>query len=125
MKNQEAIANYLTAKPRIEKVYIHKETGEYHISKPQVPVKATEKQANGKEKIVTKYVDDKNYYEVSREEILGGSESGKEVSPYAKKSLKECIEICVEREYPKEEYEGKKVGEIRSYLESKDAEKAE
>ena len=124
MKNREQIAEYLSGKPKIKKVYVHKTTGEYHVTQPTVERVETVKQ-NNKDKKVVHYDADKNYEAFTREEILSDSGSGTTVSPYAKLKEKELIAICEERKYPKEEYQGKKVGELRTYLDGKDAESAQ
>lgn len=64
------------------------------------------------------------YSEYSRSEVIGGkqesnSNDGK-VKEYKKMNVEELTAVCIEKEIPAEEYEGKKKGELVALLEAKD-----
>ena len=121
MNFKKDIVSYLENNPKTKSVFIHKDTGVHFFNQPTTHKMVTVKNGE-KERQEKQFSADKNYVEYTREEVLEG---GAVVSPYAKKKYKDLIAICVERQYPADEYEGKKGDDLRSYIESKDSAETE
>lgn len=121
MNFKKDIVSYLENNPKTKSVFINKNTGVHFFNQPTTFKMVTVK-IGAKEKQEKAFSADKDFEEFSREEVLAG---GAIVSPYAKKKDKDLIAICVERTYPKDEYEGKKGDDLRTYLDEKDAAAAE